>query len=215
MARSSIKPPRFISIEGTEGVGKSTVIAAIKEVLQARGVSLLLTREPGGTPVAESIRALLLSDHAEVINPMTELLLMFAGRSQHVEQQIKPALANGDWVLTDRFTDASFAYQGSGRGIALERLQVLADWVQGDCIPDVTVLLDAPVEVGLERMAARGAKDRIEKEDIAFFERIRACYLQRATAEPSRFCIINANQEESGVVRDVLIALTARWKDWL
>lgn len=179
------------------------------------GVSVLLTREPGGTPVAESIRDLLLADHAETITPMAELLLMFAGRSLHIENQIKPALARGEWVLSDRFTDASFAYQSAGRGIAHERVSALADWVQDNCVPDITVLLDAPVEVGLQRMAARGDKDRIEKEGIEFFDRIRQAYLKRAEFEPNRFCIINADQDEASVLRDVLTALSARWKDWL
>jgi dTMP kinase len=215
MDQNSQKKARLISIEGIEGVGKSTVIAAIRQTLQNKGCSLLLTREPGGTPVAEAIRALLLADHAEQITSMAELLLIFAARSQHIEHQIKPALARGEWVVTDRFTDASFAYQGAGRGIPVEHVQLLSNWVQGSCVPDVTVLLDAPVEIGLQRMATRGAKDRIEKEGIEFFERIRQAYLERAQKEPERFCVIDANQEEVSVIADVLAALAMRWKNWL
>jgi dTMP kinase len=206
----SEKRGRFITIEGTEGVGKSTVISAIHQALQSEGLSIMLTREPGGTPVAESIRRLFLSDHRETILPITELLLMFAARAQHVEIKIKPALARGEWVISDRFTDASFAYQGGGRGIAREKIQMLADWVEGFCVPDLTILLDASVEIGLERMAARGEKDRIEKEGLDFFESIRKSYLHLAKVYPHRFCVIDANQNEAAVITDVLAALSIR-----
>lgn len=208
------KKGRLITVEGTEGVGKSTVMAAVQAWLVAKGQDVTRTREPGGTPVAESIRSLLLDEHDEEIEPMTELLLVFAGRSQHVEHCIKPALARGEWVLTDRFTDASFAYQGGGRGIAQERIQALADWVQGDCVPDLTILLDAPVEVGLKRMMARGGQDRIEKEGVPFFEAIRASYLAMAKASPNRFCVINADQSEEAVLADIRDALSERWQVW-
>jgi dTMP kinase len=209
------KKGRLITVEGTEGVGKSTAIAAVCQTLEKRGVSVFLTREPGGTPVAESIRSILLTDHDEPIVPMTELLLMFAGRSQHIEQRVKPALARGEWVISDRFTDASFAYQGAGRELGQEKVRVLADWVQGDCVPDLTILLDAPVEVGLQRMAARGAKDRIEKEGVAFFESIRSAYLQLAQDNPDRFCVVDANTDEETVISSMLTAVTERWETWL
>ena len=211
----SKKPGRLISVEGTEGVGKSTAIAAIRDALEQQGISAVLTREPGGTPVAESIRSILLTDHAEPIEPMTELLLMFAGRCQHIEQKVKPALASGQWVISDRFTDASFAYQGGGRGLGEEMVATLADWVQGDCVPDLTILLDAPVEVGLKRMAARGAKDRIEKEGVAFFEAIRSTYQKLAADNPTRFCVINADADEQTVVSSILDETKKRWSNWL
>ena len=208
------KTGRFITIEGTEGVGKSTVIAAIESELRQSGQTVVCTREPGGTPLAEAIRKLVLADHGEPVLPITELLLMFAGRAQHIEQVIKPALAAGSWVVSDRFTDASFAYQGGGRGVDSGILQSLASWVQGDCSPDMTFLLDAPVDVGLARLEARGQKDRIEKEGIAFFEAIRNAYLDRAKKEPARFCVINAVASEQKVLDDVLVALHKRAEGW-
>lgn len=205
----------LITIEGTEGVGKSTIIRAMDQALQQQGVPTVLTREPGGTPMAESIRSVLLSDYAEPVQPLTEVLLAFAGRCQHVEQVIKPALARGSWVISDRFTDASWAYQGAGRGLPREKLQTLTDWVQGDCVPDLTVLLDAPVEIGLERMVARGAKDRIEQEGVEFFQTIRQAYLQMAKDNPDRYCVIDAAQPEKQVVASMLQAVQSRWSQWL
>ena len=154
---------KFITIEGVEGVGKSSVINTICNELNTAHIKHVLTREPGGTPLAEEIRELLVTKRDELMMPLTEVLLFFAGRYQHITQLIKPALARGEWVISDRFTDSSFAYQGAGRGLAFEKLQTLKDWVQGDFEPDCTILLDAPVEVGLARIQSR-SKDRIEEE---------------------------------------------------
>ena len=194
----------FVTVEGVEGVGKSTVMQFLREQLSAAGVSYVVTREPGGTPIAEDIRHVLLSEHEEVMSPDVELLLMFAGRAQNVSQVISPALQRGQWVLSDRFTDATFAYQGGGRGIAHERISELSRWVLGDFQPDLTLLLDAPVEIGFERIKKRGVKDRIESEGIEFFDRVRQSYLNRAAEFPDRFRIIQANQELSLVQKEVL-----------
>lgn len=155
---------------------------------------VVITREPGGTLIAEEIRALLLGEHSETMCSDTELLLMFAGRAQHLTQLIRPALAAGQWVLCDRFTDASYAYQGGGRGIAEQRIAVLESWVQQDLQPDITILLDLPVEMGLQRIIKRGNLDRIETEQQAFFQRVRDCYLERAKQFPNRFRIVDASQ---------------------
>lgn len=209
------KKGRLITVEGTEGVGKSTVISAIVKALAARSIESVLTREPGGTPIAEAVRGVLLQDHEEAMIPMTELLLMFASRAQHIATLVEPALARGEWVISDRYTDASFAYQGGGRSIPVAYIEQLAEWTQGDCVPDITVLLDAPVVVGLERMEARGGKDRIEKEGVEFFERIRETYLQMAVAQPERFCVVDAAQTEELVIADTLVALEKKWDNWL
>lgn len=185
----------LITIEGVEGVGKSTALLFIETQLKTAGIEFVLTREPGGTKIAEAIRQVLLHREDENMLPETELLLMFAARMQHISEVIQPALEAGKWVISDRFVDASFAYQGGGRGISMERIETLADWVQGDCQPDLTLLLDAPVNVGLARMMQRGAKDRIEKETKAFFERVRATYLKRAKLMPERFAVISADQK--------------------
>lgn len=198
---------RFISIEGVEGVGKSTMVNAICDALGQQSIPHLVTREPGGTPVAEAIRDILLREHEESVSPDTELLLMFAGRVQNIQHVIMPALQAGQWVLTDRFTDASFAYQGGGRGIAERYITYLAEWVQGDLEPDLTFLLDAPVDVGFSRIKHRGEKDRIENEKIEFFERVRAAYLEQAKRHPERYRVIDATQEPSQVVQQVLLAL--------
>ena len=186
--------PLFISIEGGEGVGKSTNIATLETWLQTMGIDYCLTREPGGTPLAEKIRALLLGIDAEPLAPASELLLVFAARAQHLEQVIKPALARGQWVLCDRFTDATYAYQGGGRGLPQAHIAALEQQVQNGLKPDLTLLLDAPVEVGMERANRRGQLDRFEGEQHAFFERVRNCYLQRAAAEPARFRVVDANR---------------------
>ena len=184
---------KFITIEGIEGAGKSTVVHYIKRRLGEAGISFVTTREPGGTPIAEDIREVLLKDREEIMSPDTELLLFFAGRAQNISQVIIPALQRGQWVLSDRFTDASFAYQGSGRGVPLRHVRELADWVQGDLEIDLTLLLDVPVELGLERLKSRKAKDRIEKEGNEFFERARERYLIRAEKYPERFRVIDAS----------------------
>ncbi|NVK43680.1 MAG: dTMP kinase [Oceanospirillaceae bacterium] len=183
---------RFLTVEGTEGAGKSSNIDFIRRSLEGRGIEVVLTREPGGTPLAEEIRNLLLSPRDERVCDDAELLLVFAARAQHLAQLIKPALARGAWVLCDRFTDATFAYQGGGRGIDPARIAVLEELVQGTLRPDCTFLLDLPVELGLARARARSAPDRFEQEKQAFFERIRRCYLERAAAEPDRFAVIDA-----------------------
>lgn len=183
---------RFITIEGGEGGGKSTNIEHICRRLRAAGIEVVETREPGGTPISESIRELLLDHKQQKMTDDTELLLMFAARSQHISQVIQPALDQGQWVVCDRFTDASYAYQGGGRGIAHERIAQLEQWVQGDFRPDLTLLLDLPVALGLERAGQRSEPDRFERERLDFFERVRNRYLQMAEQEPGRYRVINA-----------------------
>jgi dTMP kinase len=183
----------FITIEGGEGVGKSTNIELIASQLRQADIAVTLTREPGGTPLAESIRALLLRLDEEPLTETAELLLMFAARAQHIAQLIEPALARGEWVICDRFTDATFAYQGGGRGIDEGRIAELERLVQGDLRPDVTILLDAPVEVGLSRAQKRGELDRFEREQLAFFQRVRNCYLAMAAKHPDRYRLVDAS----------------------
>ena len=194
----------FISIEGIEGVGKTTAVHFIRDSLDAAGISYVVTREPGGTPIAEAIRTVLLNHYSERMCPDTELLLMFAGRAQNIAQVILPALQRGQWVLSDRFTDASFAYQGGGRGVNVAHILELAKWVQGDLQPNMTILLDAPADVGLSRVKSRGAKDRIETDGVEFFERVRQTYLQLAKREAQRFKIINSNQYLANVKQEII-----------
>lgn len=186
---------RFITVEGIEGVGKSSNIAFLTAALERRGIRVLTTREPGGTPMAERIRALLVEHGDEAMPEIAELLLMFAARALHVENVIRPALDAGTWVVSDRFTDASRAYQGGGRGIPLERINTLAHWVHGNLEPDLTILLDAPVDVGMGRAGKRGEPDRFERERAEFFRRVRDAYLELAAAEPDRFAVIDASQD--------------------
>lgn len=193
----------FITIEGGEGVGKSTNIAVLEGCLRERGIDYCLTREPGGTALAEAIRSLLLNVGEEPMAPATELLLMFAARAQHLAGVIEPALERGEWVLCDRFTDATYAYQGGGRGMPVDWVAQLETLVQGELRPDLTVLLDAPVEVGMARAHGRGELDRFEREELAFFERVRQSYLARAEAEPSRFRIIDTNRELTDIAADL------------
>lgn len=203
----------FITLEGGEGVGKSTQLTVVREHLMQSGRDVLVTREPGGTPFAEAIRELLLAPREEAVSGQAELLLMFAARAAHLEQRIRPALARGQWVVCDRFTDATYAYQGGGRGLPQEEIAVLERLVQGDFRPHATILLDAPVEIGLARMQERGAPDRFEREQAAFFERVRGVYLARAAAEPERFIVIDASrpvEEVSAAVRGALDALLER-----
>lgn len=183
---------QFITFEGTEGVGKSTQIANAAATLKELGVEYRVTREPGGTPMAESIRELLLTQRDESVSEVTELLLMFAARAQHLHTVILPALETGQWVLCDRFTDATFAYQGGGRGVPHERIEMLESLVQGELRPDHVVLLDAPVETGMTRARCRGELDRFEQEAVPFFQRIRDTYLARAAADPERYSIVDA-----------------------
>jgi dTMP kinase len=202
----------FITVEGGEGVGKSTNIAFIADQLRAAGHEVVLTREPGGTALGEAIRGLLLRPDQEPIAMWAELLLVFAARAQHLAQVIEPALAAGRWVLCDRFTDATYAYQGGGRGLDRKAIAQLEQLVQGELRPDLTVLLDAPVAIGRERASARGAPDRFEQEQQAFFEAVRQEYLQRAQREPRRFCVIDAARELAAVQRQLGDALQ-RWLD--
>ena len=190
---------KFITIEGIEGVGKSTNTAHLTKAIEKRGHSVLTTREPGGTPLAERIRDLV-AEHGDESTPdIAELLLVFASRSLHVNNVIQPALAAGTWVVCDRFTDSSRAYQGGGRGLPQEDINLLADWVHGDLRPDLTILLDAPVETGMSRAGRRGDPDRFEAERSEFFTRVRETYLQLAVAEPDRFVIVDATQDLDSV----------------
>ena len=188
-------PGRFITLEGGEGVGKSSNLEFIRRHLEAAGKSVIVTREPGGTLVGEEIRALLLDHRRDGMSADAELLLMFAARAEHMAQVIRPALGEGKWVLCDRFTDATYAYQGGGRGIAAERIAALETWAQGAFRPDLTLLLDAPIAVGMARAGKReGAADRFEREEQAFFERVRQTYLALARRYPERYRIIDAGQ---------------------
>ncbi len=185
---------KFITVEGIEGVGKSTNIDFLSSLIEAKGLSVVSTREPGGTPIAERIRALLLEHGEETMTDIAELLLFFAARSLHIHNAIKPALQTGQWVVCDRFTDASRAYQGSGRGFNQDTINTLADWVQEGLQPDLTILLDAPAEIGMDRAGRRGAADRLEIEKTEFYARVREGYLALAESEPQRFAIIDASQ---------------------
>jgi dTMP kinase len=201
---------RFISLEGIDGAGKSTHAAWLKDALLARGYAVVATREPGGTPLGEALRALLL---AHPMTHDTEALLMFAARREHVEQVIAPALARGDWVLCDRFTDATFAYQGGGHGVKQERIADLERFIPADCRPDVTILFDVPIEVSRERLERGRAKgrdlDKFEREEFAFFTRVRAVYLERAAQEPGRFRVVDAARPMADVRADLTRLLGA------
>lgn len=197
---NATKQGMLITVEGIEGMGKSTAVEFIQQYLNEHSIDFITTREPGGTPTAELIRERLLSINlADTLTEISELLLVFAGRSQHVEHLIKPALKHGTWVLSDRFVDASYAYQGGGRGIDLAKIKWLDDLVLGGLEPNLTILLDAPVEVGMARIASRGEKDRIESEAKSFFERAKAVYLDRAKHYKNRYQIIDASQSVANV----------------
>ncbi len=197
----------FITLEGIEGAGKSTHLAFLREYIEAAGVSLVVTREPGGTELGEKIRELLLHSADNSMCADTELLLMFAARAEHLSKVIKPALAHGRWVLSDRFTDATYAYQGGGRGLPSARIHVLEDWVQQGLRPDLTLLLDIPAAQGLRRAGARGAPDRFEREHGEFFERVRAAYLSTAAREPDRFRVIDTARDIPAVQAQLRAAL--------
>lgn len=199
----------FITLEGPEGAGKSTNREYLAELLKQAGVEVVLTREPGGTPLAERIRELLLAPDAEAMAVDSELLLMFAARAQHLAGVIRPALARGAVVLCDRFTDATYAYQGGGRGLAHERIAILEQFVQGDLRPDLTLVFDLPVEVGLARAAARGKLDRFEQEQQSFFEAVRQTYLARAAQAPERYRVLDAAQPLSQVQADLTALVPA------
>ena len=193
----------FITVEGGEGAGKTTQLAFMRAYLERAGCRVTPTREPGGTPLGEEIRALLLGHRHDGMALATETLLMFAARAEHLERVIRPALATGHWVLCDRFTDATYAYQGGGRGLPAQRIAILEDWAQGTLRPDLTLVFDLPVEMGLERVGRRGAADRFEREEKAFFERIRAVYLDRARRHPDRYRIVNAERPVEAVRAEV------------
>jgi dTMP kinase len=194
---------KFITLEGGEGAGKSTVLNSVRELLAARGIDPVVTREPGGTPAGEAIRSVLLDPKLRELCAESELLLMFASRAQLVREVIQPALASGKWVLSDRFTDASFAYQGSGRGQPASRIAELETWAANGIKPDLTLLLDLPISEGMKRANGRGEADRIEMENADFFERVRAAYRQLAAAQPQRFRVIDAGQPLQNVLDDV------------
>jgi len=194
---------KFITFEGIEGVGKSTNIAYLTRAIEKRGHTVLTTREPGGTPMAERIRDLVAEHGDESMPDIAELLLVFASRALHVNNVIQPALAAGTWVICDRFTDSSRAYQGGGRGLPKKDINQLADWVHGDLRPDLTILLDAPVETSMSRAGQRGDPDRFEIERGEFFMRVRDTYLELAEAEPDRFIIVDATQGLDTVRRTI------------
>lgn len=185
---------RFITLEGIEGAGKSTALRHMQQWLEQTGISYVATREPGGTEIAEDIRQLLLRHHEEPMNSDAELLLMFASRAQHLAQFILPALQRNQWVICDRFTDASYAYQGGGRGIDVAKIAQLETLVQGQLRPDRVFLLDLPAELGMQRISRRRNVDRIEIEKTAFFERVRQAYLSRAQQDPARYRVIDASR---------------------
>ena len=194
-------------MEGAEGVGKSTNIGFITQYLEKRGIEYVLTREPGGTQLAERIRDLLLAVHEEPMSGLTELLLVFAARAQHLDKIIEPALATGKWVVCDRFTDATFAYQGAGRGLSMETIDQLQSMVQGDLRPDLTIILDLDPEIGMQRASNRGELDRFEREQQSFFRHVRQGYLDIAQAEPDRCTVIDASKALEDVKRNLLTAI--------
>ena len=203
---------RFITLEGIEGAGKSTVAAALAAALRAHGLTVVATREPGGTPLAERLREVVLQRGTERIAPEAETLLMFAARAVHVENLIRPALARGEWVICDRYTDATRAYQGGGRGVSASFIETLSGEVLGGFTPDLTLLLDLPVMTGLERAHARrraagdGDVDRFESETVAFFDRVRARYLEIATADPGRVRVLDATKSAAVLAQDAVDA---------
>ncbi len=194
---------KFITVEGSEGVGKTTNINHVRALLEKHGIEVVQTREPGGTPLGEEVRELLLDHRHTGMSQDAELMLMFAARAEHLAQIILPALEAGKWVLCDRFTDASHAYQGGGRGISTERITALEQWVQKGLQPDLTLLLDIEPEIGLERAGKRGELDRFEKEEIAFFHRVRQSYLDRAMEFPQRFRVVNTSKSLEDVQQEI------------
>lgn len=201
----------FITLEGGEGAGKSTCLSLIEETLVAWGEQPLVTREPGGTEYGEALRALWLDPAHKGLSPMAELLSVFAARAEHIDKRIRPALARGQWVLSDRFTEASYAYQGAGRQLGEACVSTLETMVQGDLQPDLTILLDVSVDEGLRRATKRASLDRIEQEERAFFERVRDSYLKRAAAFPERIRIVDANQPLDNVLQDLKLLLN-QWR---
>ena len=202
---------QFITLEGVEGAGKSTQKDALCRLLDVNGVPYIETREPGGTSYAESIRELLLSHSDDAPSAKTELLLMFAARAQHLETRILPALEAGTWVICDRFTDATYAYQGGGRELPVDWIETLETLVQGTKRPDLTLIFDVPIEIGLARAGRRGALDRIESEELAFFERVRAMYQQIASRETDRVVMLDASSDIESVTESMIALLMTRW----
>ena len=201
---------KFITIDGVEGAGKSTQIQFICDYLAEKGIDVVLTREPGGTDIGEKIRHLLLSKETGNMHADTELMLMFAARCEHVHNKIIPELAQGKWVLSDRFSDSSYAYQGGGRGLDIKRIEQLDEWSMQGFAPDMTLLLDVPVELGMSRVESRGEKDRIENEQLDFFERVRQAYIDRSNAFPDRIKLIDSSQSvehTSAQIRQILEGL--------
>ncbi len=198
---------RFITMEGIEGAGKSSQVQAMRAQIEGRGHNVVVTREPGGAPISEHVRRLLLDPANTGMAGDTELLLVFAARAEHLHKVIRPALDAGNWVVCDRFTDATYAYQGGGRGISAERIAQLERWVQGSLRPDLTIILDVDPQTGLARAGRRSDQDRFEQESIAFFRRVRECYLQRAQANPARYRVVDASgsmQEVGAVIAGIL-----------
>jgi dTMP kinase len=203
--------PRFIALEGGEGAGKSSQIAAVAELLRRAGHDVVTTREPGGTRLGEAVRAVLMNDYDVPMPAMSELLLMFAARAAHLEQVIEPALARGAWVVTDRFTDASYAYQGAARGLGASAVSTLEKLVQGERRPDRVLLFDLPVNEGLARAGKRGEGNRFDRETLAFHEQVRDAYLERARSAPQRYRVIDAGADRDAVGKAIHEALS----DWL
>ena len=198
---------KFITVEGIEGVGKTTNMEYLQQLISAAGKDLVVTREPGGTPLGEAIRGLLLDPEYKGMDPDCELQLMFAARAEHLDKVIKPAISSGRWVLCDRFTDATYAYQGGGRGLDTEKIAELEELVQGEFRPDLTLLLDVPVEVGLARAGKRSAPDRFEQEQVEFFERVRQAYLDMAQMHAGRYRVIDASEPLEKVQLQIAEAL--------
>lgn len=202
------KSAQFITIEGVEGAGKSTAMQFIEKYLQKQGIDFVLTREPGGTEIAEVIRKVILAHYMEKMCPYTELLLYFAGRAQHVNQVIRPALQQGKWVISDRFTDASYAYQGIGRGIPDDHIATLETWIQGDLRPDLVFIMDIDAKEGIARTKSIRELDRIELESLDFFQRIRAYYLQKAQQNPAKYKLIDGMQSKDKVEQQIIDILS-------
>ncbi|WP_455262263.1 dTMP kinase [Neisseria sp.] len=202
--------PRFITLDGIDGAGKSTNLAVMKAWFEKHQLPVLFTREPGGTPAGEALREILLNPATQV-SLRTETLLMFAARQQHLETVILPALKNGTHVVSDRFTDATFAYQGGGRGVPLQDIATLEHWVQGDFCPDLTLLLDVPLEVSMARINQTREKDRFEQEEAEFFNRVREVYLQRAAKQPERYAVIDSSQSLDAVKTQIETALDSHF----
>jgi len=206
-----VKRGKFITFEGIDGAGKSTHLAWAADLLRGRGVSVVVTREPGGTILGEKLRQVLLTGDQR-IHPETEALMMFSARRQHLEEVIRPALQRGDWVLCDRFTDASFAYQGGGRGVAKDKLEALERWVHPDLQPDLTLLFDVSAELGQSRVERIKSPDRFEREDVGFFSRVRNAYLERLKQWPKRMVGIDGNKSVADIQLEIEQLILAKWK---